>query len=309
MSILAIDLGGTTAKIGRVAADKVEARGTIASRSDAGVASLLDDLRDAIAPLLTPSCSQLAIGVPTLVDVRSQRIMSPMQDKFADLDRVDLSAWSRASFGLPIMMENDAHAAMLGEWRCGAGADCTDVVMLTLGTGIGSSVIINARPLRGRTGQAGNLCGHLVLDPDGPPCGCGGRGCYEAMQHLNHVRQLARADAAFAKSTLSTTPDFDYARLFQSAADGDGLAIRLRDRSLSIWSSLVITLIHTFDPQRIIVGGGIVRAGDDLLKPLNDAASRAWTPGHQVPVIPASLGDDAALLGLDVLCNSPLEYL
>lgn len=309
MSILAIDLGGTTAKIGRVASGTVEARGSVASRSSTGVMSLLDDLRDAIKPLLTSSCTTLAIGVPTLVDVQAQRIMSPMQDKFADLDRVDLPAWSQASFGLPIKIENDAHAALLGEWRYGAGIGCDHIVMLTLGTGIGSSVILDGRPLRGRTGQAGNLCGHLVCDPDGPACGCGGRGCYEAMQHLHHVRILARSDNAYSNSVLANTPEFDYAQLFRSATDGDALAIRLRDRSLSILSSLVISLIHTFDPQRLIVGGGIVRAADALLKPLDAASKRAWTPGHHVPVLPASLGDDAALLGLDVLCNSPLEYL
>ncbi len=309
MSILAIDLGGTTVKLGRVKNGSVVARGALASHSESGVGELLSRLAESVSSICTADCTQIAMSFPTLVDVKRQRVVSPMQDKFSDLCNIDIHQWCRDQFGLPLKIENDAHAALLGEWKHGSAVGIDDVVMLTLGTGIGSSVILGGRPLRGATGQTGNLCGHLVMDPNGPSCGCGGRGCYEAMQHLKYIRELAKQDPDYSISDLARRGNLDYQQLFTSAAGGDALATRLRDRSIDIWGALAISVIHAFDPQKVVVGGGIIRAGPALIEGLKSRIATAWTPTHAVEIVPALLGDDAALIGLEVLCQSNLEYL
>src|SRR5205085_754759 len=154
----------------------------------------------------------------------------------------------RKSLGLPLRLENDAHAALLGEWRFGAGRGADDLVMITLGTGIGTSVLLGGRALRGRHAQAGNLGGHFVVDPKGFPCVCGSRGCLEAQQHRHAIRTLARDDPRFASSALSLESSIDYASLFR-LRESDELARSLLERSFNLWGMLVVSLIHQFDPQ------------------------------------------------------------
>jgi glucokinase len=111
------------------------------------------------------------MAVPFVVDPLGQRIPSAPREKYPDASDIDLRAWARERFGLDLRIENDAHAALLGEWRHGAGQGSDDFVMLTLGTGIGCSVLIGGRPLRGKRFQAGVLGGHLIADPGVAACG------------------------------------------------------------------------------------------------------------------------------------------
>ena len=202
------------------------------------------------------------------------------------------------SLGLPTRICNDANAALTGEWRFGAARDTRSVVMMTLGTGIGASAIIDGVPLRGQHGQAGCLGGHLTANLEGNICGCGNIGCAESEASTWALPLQARAHPNFAASRLARENVLDYAAVFRAAAQDDKLAIELRNRSLRVWSVALVNLIHAYDPEVAIIGGGIMRSGEIILPALRRYVSKhAWTPWGKVKNKPAALGNDAGMFG------------
>jgi glucokinase len=250
------------------------------------------------------------VAFPGIVDPRSNRIISSPKDKYDDGATIDLNDWSEQTFDIPARVENDAHAALLGEWQFGAGKGVDNFIMITLGTGIGTSVLIGGRPLRGTHHQAGVLGGHLIVEPNGRRCICGARGCFEAQCGSWAVPQIAREEPDFGSSKLSKEPQIDYATIFRLAESGDPVSVRLRDRALDWWSALLVTLIHSFDPERIVIGGGIMRSRELILPHVQKFIdTNAWTPCARVLATPAALGDDASLLGLHALFTKVLDYV
>lgn len=307
---LAVDLGGTVIKAGRVENGRVVARAQLPGQSEGGAAQALARVAEQLRSLRTDEVAGVAIGLPTLVDAVACRVLVDMKGKYEGLAQTDLRAWAQRELHLPLHLENDAHAALLGEWRFGAGRGCDDLVMITLGTGIGTSVILRGKALRGRHSHAGNLGGHFVIDPHGLDCVCGARGCIEAQQSLRAMQRLAQQDPRFADSVLGKRgqPDFDYAALF-AHRDTDALARDMLSRSLDLWGAMVQSLIHAYDPDRVIIGGGILRSRDAIVPHLQSFADRACTPGGAVRIVATELHDDAALLGLHTLFSHPPEYL
>jgi glucokinase len=262
------------------------------------------------AQLQPRDCAGIGIAFPSLIDPRANRIIATPKGKYDDSASVDLNDWSRRVFGLPLRIENDAHAALIGEWKFGAGRGVENLIMVTLGTGLGTSVLINGRPLRGRHHQAGVLGGHLVAEPDGRPCICGARGCYEAQCGSWAIPEIVRAEPDFASSELSRQPQIDYATIFKLASAGDSLAVRVRDRAMNWWGAMLVTLIHSFDPERIVMGGGIMRSAGVILPQLRAFVDdNAWTPWGKVELLPAELGNDAGMIGLHALFTTELDYV
>lgn len=304
---LCADLGGTVIKSGAVRGGQVLAAAQIPAFSQQGLLPQLPRIQQllrevaASAAVTLDQCAGLGLAFPTLVDGNAARLLAPMHDKYADAMKVDLPAWARQQLGLPIKLENDARAALLGEWKCGAGQGCDDLVMVTLGTGIGTAVVMEGRPLLGRHHQAGVLGGHFVVTPNGAACGCGGRGCVETEAGAAAIDRLARGDPAFTSSQLARATDVTFESLFACAAAGDPLALRLRNRCLDYWGAAIVSLIHAYDPVRVIVGGGVMKSADLILGWLRQFAGRdAWTPWGTVEIRPAQLGSDAALVGMGV---------
>lgn len=308
MSILAVDMGGTVIKIGRVEHGSIQARESLPAHSERGAAQALSRTAEVLRQMRGTHCAGIGFAFPTLVDVRINRVMGEMIGKHEGVSNIDFAEWARAEFGLPIKVENDAHAAILGEWRYGAGRGCDDLVMMTLGTGIGTSVIIGGRPLRGKHAQAGNLGSHMILDPHGFPCVCGAQGCGEAQQTRTAINELARRDPDFNSSALSGLGEIDYAALFRLASS-DPLAQRLLTRSLDIWGTMAASLVHQFDPEQIVMGGGIMRSADVILPHVQRWLDRACTPWGRVQAKAGELGDDAALFGMAVAVEEALSYL
>ena len=231
----------------------------------------------------------IGMAVPFLVDPIRQRIRSVPREKYGDACDIDLPAWARQRLGLNLKIENDAHAALLGEWRHGAGQGSDDFIMLTLGTGIGCSVLIRGRPLRGKHFQAGVLGGHLIANPmNGVTCAaCPGSGCYEA--------------ESAAQSLPARFPDF--ATLFRYAADGDADAVAVRDRCLRYWTALIISLVHAFDPDRIVIGGGVSEntAARAMFPVMQDYVNKhAWIT-EPIEIRAAALGNKAGVIGVTTL--------
>lgn len=306
---LACDLGGTRMKIGVVRDGVVLAQTTIAANSKAGLAPGLPALKTAWLDLLEKlklgfaDCAGISVAFPSLVDVASGRVLAEY-GKYADAPKLDLRAWAKKEFNLPLAIENDARMALIGEWNFGAGRGSDNVVMITLGTGLGTSAVIEGQVLRGQHGQAGVLGGHSTVRYGGRECSCGNVGCAEAEASTAFLNDLAKANSDFAASQLAGEPKLDFAAVFKHAAAGDACAIKLRDHSLLVWSTLAVNLIHFYDPEIVIIGGGIMASRDVILPFVqNHVARHAHTPWGKVRVVASELEDRAALIAAEWLLH------
>jgi glucokinase len=245
----------------------------------------------------------IGIGLPAIVDGRSGEVLSTLGSKFADSAAADLQAWSDRELGLPIRIENDAKLALLGERFAGAAKGFEDVVMITLGTGIGVAVMLQNRLMHSHMGQAGTLGGHLVVRLDGRICACGAVGCAESEASTSALPALCREWPGFAGSTLAEAPQLDFATLFQARDASDSVAGELIEHCISVWSALTVSLVHAYGPQLILFGGGVARRGEEILKPIRaHVGQHSWKTSRGLAGIEvATLGADAALVGAETL--------
>jgi glucokinase len=222
-------------------------------------------------------------GVPGLFDDATGRIVL-----FPNLP----PAWTGAAFrepladrlGLPVALINDARAFTLAESRMGAAAGCPTVVCVTLGTGVGGGVVVDGRLRFGPSGRAGEL-GHQVIEVDGPPCGCGNRGCVEAFA----------AGAVLCRLGGRATPE----AVFAAAAAGDGRAAGAVQAVIGRLAVGIANLVTVLWPERVVVGGGVAAAGDRLFGPLRAAVAAAapLVDPAAYEIVPAALGPGAGAIG------------
>lgn len=310
---IAIDLGGTIVKIGLLKEGKLIDRSEMTAQSASGLKSQLPQLEAAIDLIL--SSNQLSVedllgigfSFAGLVDSSASRILSTNQ-KYDDGPATDLVGWASAKWNCPLFAENDARMALLGEWQYGAGKGTSDLVMVTLGTGIGSAVLINGQLLKGKHFQAGNLGGHFVVNHNGTVCTCGNIGCVEAEASTWRLPSLLREHPAFPESSLSEEQVIDFKALFIHAANNDRVAKEVLDHCLSAWAAGIITMIHAFDPELIVLSGGIMKSSAIILPALQKKVThRAWTPWGKVQLVEARYPNSAALYGADYLVRSSLK--
>lgn len=312
MTTLACDLGGTRLKIGLVRHGRILAQTIKPANSKQGLAPQLPVLKAAWLQLLEQQnlsladCVGISVSFPSLVDGATGRVLAEY-GKFADAPGIDLRAWARRELGLPLAIENDARMALIGEWRFGAGRGCDNLVIVTLGTGLGVCALIEGQVLRGKHGQAGVLGGHTTVRYGGRRCHCGNLGCAEAEASTASLTELAHARPDFVASPLAREPVLDFAALFKHAAAADACAVALRDHSLQVWSALVVNLIHAYDPEIVILGGGIMASADVVLPAVRAYVARyAHTPWGKVRVVASELGDQAALIASEWLLREQL---
>lgn len=283
-----IDLGGTNLKAVAASADgTVRERATSATEArSTGPEVWIERARAVIADFGTKlGAPPAAIGVcaPGLVSADGRRI-AHLPAKLEGITRIDWTEALRQPAPVPVL--NDGHAALLGEAWCGAARGRRDVVMITLGTGIGGAVLSEGRLLRGATGRAGHI-GHMSLDPEGPASITGMPGAIEMLAGDCTVAQ--RSGGRFQST----------AALVAAHRGGDAGATRVWLRSLRALGCAIGSCINLFDPELIVLGGGIAQAGDALFTPLRQELDRVeWRPGGQgVPLVPAELGEWAGCLG------------
>lgn len=305
MITLVGDIGGTRIKLGVVRDHEVMASSVIEARSQQGLSAQLPRIAERwrqmceeLGIALT-DCQALGMAFPSLVD--GTRVLAAY-GKYDDAPKLDLAQWARQEFGLPLVLDNDARLALLGEWRVGAGRGSEDLALLMLGTGLGTAAVIQGQLLRGKHAQAGVLGGHTTVRAGGRACTCGNHGCAESEASAGVLTQLARSRPDFNASPLTRLPLIQYEDIFRLAAEGDPCASALRAHSLQIWSATLVNLIHAYDPERLIVGGGIMAGHAHFFSDLEQLVrANAHTPWGQVQIVAAQLGDRAALHGLSVL--------
>jgi glucokinase len=313
MKVLAADLGGTSITLGLVDDTRVLAASSIAAQAGDGLAARLPAMDAAFAALCDEvgvervSIDAVGLALPSLVNVHTNRV-ELADDKFPDAAAVDLDAWARECWSSPVVLEGDANAALAGEWLCGAAQALDNVCLMTLGTGVGTSAIVGGRPLRGASGYAGILIGHTTIDVDGVTCGCGNIGCVETIGSTWALATQARRHPAYAESALRDVANIDYETIFRIAATGDQVAVDLQGRSLRAWGAAAVTLIHAYNPQCIVLTGGVMRSGDVVLNALRRYVEQhTWKGYIKAEIVPAQLGTAAALLGMGYLAARRLD--
>jgi glucokinase len=304
---LGIDLGGTRIKIGLVRNGVVVSSRILPAVSDKGLKSKLHLLQTEIfnlcAEMQDVSFKEVGMAFPGLVDTNENRVIET-SSKFTDAPSLDLAGWAKESFGANLRMDNDARLACLGEWLYGAGRGTTDMVMYTLGTGIGSAVVMEGRLLRGKHFQAGILGGHIVLDykDETNLCSCGKHGCLEAVASMWMIQKLAIQQPSFSESLLSEVDKIDWETILLLSAKGDQLSIFLRQHCLNAWAIGLVNLVHAYDPERVVVGGGIIHNPEAILPYFRKVLQeRAWCSGGMPEIVPADFPDVAGVLGATAL--------
>jgi glucokinase len=302
MSILAVDVGGSHAACALVSGTHILACKTISARGTETLEALVSALTGAMQQLLascpkSDGCRGIGFSFCGLVDSRRGQILSS-NDKYSDSAGFDLAGWAQTEFNLPLRLENDARTALLGEWYAGAGRGSNDIVMLTLGTGVGGAAMIDGKLLRGKHSQAGCLGGHLGVNYKGRACACGNIGCVEAEASSWSLPAICAEHPLFEKSPLSALTSITFERLFQIAAEGDACALSIRDACIEIWAAGAVSMVHAYDPEVLILGGGVMNSAEEILPAMSEYIHRhAWTPWGKVMVRAATLMDRASLIG------------
>lgn len=304
--IIAIDLGGTQLRAALCTPD-----GTIhksvkkKTRAKRGPEALLERICQTAQQVWPEEGEVRAIGMsaPGPLDPFKGVVLGA--PNLPGWDHVPMRDILQERLGRPAFVGNDANLAALGEHRFGAGRGCDDMIYITISTGIGGGIILGGRLLLGHKGLAGEI-GHVIIQPGGPLCNCGNRGCLEALASGTAIGHQARtlATAGRAPAILAAAGgDLDQIsskHVGQAAAEGDKVAIKLL-RQAGVHIGIGVTnLMHLFNPQLFVLGGGVTQAGDLLFKPIR-RTTRRWAMNplfwKETDIVPAELGDDAGLLG------------
>ena len=294
--ILALDVGGT-----KIAAGLVDRHGTVVQRrlrrTPAGDA---EEVWAAVESLLTETLVA-ADGTVAVVGVASA---GPVDIRGGTVSPINIAAWRRFPLvqrvadvtGLPVRLGGDGLCMALGEWWCGAGRGARFMLGMVVSTGIGGGLVLDGAPCHGRTGNAGHV-GHVVVEPDGSPCACGGRGCVETVASGPHLAQWARAQGWRAPA------DADARALAAAAERGDPVALRAFRRGAGAVAAAIASVAAVCDLDLVVIGGGVAKAGTQFFDPLREAlrgyAGLDFIRGLQV--VPAELGGDAGLVGAAAL--------
>ena len=286
---IGVDLGGTKILAGVVARDGSVVRRHERPTPQDSQDHVLAELEAAVAELLDDSVAAVGFGAPSPIDQARGVVVRCVN---LPLENAPLRERMHERFSVPVGLDNDANAAAIGEWRAGAGRDVDDLVMLTLGTGVGGGVVSGGKPFRGRNGAGAEL-GHVVIVDGGRPCqgACTGHG---------HLEAYVSGSAATAAAREEFGPSADAHRLVRLANEGDAKAKELLDEVGRHLGSGIGSFVNIFGPQLLVLGGGFgVAAYDYLREPAEEVFRReALEPMRSaVRLAKAELGTAAGLIG------------
>lgn len=312
MVVLGIDIGSNQTRAGMVD----EGGAILASRTiqtPADLDTFLPSLRDAIRWLVESTAVPAGVGVgckgridPDTTQIESLRGPLHFLEGLRLVDIVGLP------LDVPVFADNDARVALAGEIVWGAARGLENVLMLTLGNGVGGAALVNGRILRGHSGAAGHV-GHLTVNPHGAICSCGNRGCLETVFSARAIEADAWAAVHRGCDSVLTRlfreqPQLASCRtVFQAAREGDSLAIAIVSRAIYKLGAALAGLLHIFDPELVILGGHVADAGTDLLVPLQEevwSRSRGLL-GRDVPIVEQEVADKSGIIGAAGLVMAP----
>lgn len=316
--VAGIDLGGT--KILGRAVDPADARSSLAEvrvdtpRGDAAIVEAIGVAVDRLVAATEATgrpIGAVGVGAAGQVDLDGVLRFAPNLPGVVELP---VAGALTPRLGRPVVVDNDANTAAVAEHRLGAARGTTEAVLVTLGTGIGAGFVVGGALYRGAAGMAGEP-GHMVVDPHGPPCPCGRRGCWERFASGSGLGRLARDAAAAGRCDRVVDlagGDHEAVRgehVTQAAREGDPDAVAVLGQ-FAWWVALgVANLVNVLDPEIVVIGGGLAEAGDLLLDPVRLAFDGlVLAPDHRPPVrlATAELGADAGAIGAALLAADTL---
>ena len=308
-----VDVGGT-----KVLGGVVDASGKVlaTSRRDTpreGGSELTKTIAE-VALELMQSHSVSAVGVSAAGFVSSDRKTMLATPNIADWNGVQLDLELEKLIGLPVVIENDANAAAWGEAKFGAGRNQAHMMMLTIGTGVGGGIVVNNELYRGAFGIAAEF-GHLRVVPEGHLCGCGARGCFEQYASgsalRRHAREAISASPDLARNLLArgdgTIDGLTGHAITDAAREGDAVALAAFQTTAQYLGAGIASLAVLLDPSCVVIGGGVIDAGEILLAPTREAMKRymPFAGKHPYPeIVAAELGNEAGLVGVADLARN-----
>ncbi len=289
----------------------VSADGRILERREAAldrdnVAAQVSQIATALRDASRAGVAALGVGVPGLVNPETGRIIIS-----SDLPSVvggDIQNELARASGLAVSIENDANAAAYGEYIAGAGSGSRNLFFVTIGAGIGGALILNGKLWYGASGFAGEF-GHITIDPEGNECTCGNTGCLETVASAPNIVRRTHdrlyRDGTSSLSRLSMNKDFTAADIAREALGGDDFALLMIERTGRYIGTAVATVINLLSVERIVLGGGVMEAGDLILNPIiREAGRRSFQPCFEATqIVAASLGSDAVSIGAAMLAR------
>jgi glucokinase len=311
---LGIDVGGTKINAFRVARDgEILARAQVptpADDEDATVAAMIDTAQG----LMTEDVLAVGVGAAGMVDAERGVLRFAPNLAWRELP---IAARMHEALGVPCQLDNDANVAAYGEYRFGAGRGYRHMLLVTVGTGIGGGIVTDGRLFRGAYGFAAEI-GHVIVEPNGPVCGCGNRGCWEQVAGGRAIDRAGRdAAAQHPRSLLSELAGgepsaVDGRVVTEAARRGDDVARAVLAEVGRRLGQGLAGLVNVLDPQVVVVGGGAIGAGELLLEPARTAfvdAVEAPEFRPRVPLVAAELGNDAGAVGAAALALEELGRL
>jgi glucokinase len=307
--LVGVDLGGTNVRIGIVTpTGRVLKKEEYALDTSQGglkiVAQLVSNLKNFLQKRIGKNNQLLGIGIGIAgaIDMKRGRIIrSP---NIPDLNGFGIREFIKKRISSPIAIENDANAFALGEGWVGAAKGSNDYCGVTLGTGVGGGIVINGEILHGSRGMASEV-GHMVIDPEGPLCGCGGKGCLEVYASATGIRRMAleaiekREGEEILKRARGKAEEVTSDKVFEAAQSGDKAAQKIFNQMGRFLGLGLVNLIHLFNPEKIVIGGGVSRAWDSFIKATMEVVMERAMEGSRecMKIVQAKCGDDAGVLG------------
>ena len=264
MTTIAIDLGGTKVKMGVVDNGLVVNTYSFNSNSGNGLLSIIPEIENKCNEWISNyPVKGIEVAYPGIVDPVKKCVIAH-SNKFADAVDFNFQEWSDKKFSLPIILENDANAAAVGENIYGCAKKTNDMVLLILGTGIGSAAIMNGKLIHGKHYQAGCFLGHIPLKVNGRKCdACGGIGCAEAQASTWALSYIAN-EAENSHSNLKNEKTIDFKVLKKYYDSDDEAAKRIFSECCEYWANCIIALIYAYDPDTVVLSGGVLKWSKDF---------------------------------------------
>jgi len=308
---IGVDLGGTKMLVGVLADTE-----PLYEQREASTGQAEDELVELLVREVTeardarPGVAAVGLGIPATIDHDEGVAVSAVNLPLSDLAIREIVS---ERVGLPVFVDNDGNVAALAEYLYGAARGKSHMVMLTVGTGIGGGLILGGEIYRGSTGAGAEL-GHVVIQADGPPCqgNCPNHGCVESLASGTALGREGRAAAESAADSalgklLAEGKEIDGRAVTEAALAGDEIAIGVFDLIGGRLGVACASFANIFQPNAIVIGGGVIAAGDLLLEPARrEVRERALRPMNETPILEATLGNDAGMIGAAAMARREL---
>jgi glucokinase len=301
--VIGIDLGGT--KIcGAIASFEgdIISKYTISTKAEEGEKAVLERIITVIEKVIEESkldkdeIISIGIGSPGPLDAKEGKIITTPNLPFKNFNIVKPI---KDKFNIPVYLDNDANAAAIGEYVFGAGKGTDSMVFITVSTGIGGGAVLNGKVYRGNTCNALEI-GHMTIEKNGPRCNCGNYGCAEALASGTAIARFAKEAVEKGETTsLSSFEKITAYEVFKEAEKGDSVAKSVLNKALNYLGICVSNIIASFDPEMVIIGGGVSKGGAIVFDKVKDVVQQRcfkvmW---ENTKIVPAALGTDAGVIG------------